>query len=99
MAAGAAAIAVGGRLVDAPTAYHNVSTMPANLGDEPAGPITNPIFRGPERFRYYSVAPVPTFSRPTWRLKVEGLVDRGLVFAHAPILTRLRRDHTQSRQS
>src|SRR5207249_11991965 len=31
--------------------------------------------------------------------QVEGLVDRGLVFAHVPILTRLRRGHTQSRQS
>jgi DMSO/TMAO reductase YedYZ molybdopterin-dependent catalytic subunit len=66
---------VGGRLVDAPQAYHDVSTMPTNL-EQPPGPLANPVFRGPERFRYYSVAPVPRFSRATWRLNVGGLVDR-----------------------
>ena len=85
MAAGAAAIAVGGRLVDVPKAYHNVSTMPANLGDVPAGQIINPVFRGPERFRYYSVAPVPNFNRATWRLKVGGLVDRPFALTYADL--------------
>src|ERR671936_458346 len=75
LAAGASAIVVGGRLVDAPQAYHDVSTMPTNL-EQPPGPLANPVFRGPERFRYYSVAPVPRFSRATWRLTVGGLVDR-----------------------
>ena len=68
-----------------PQTYHNVSTMPANLSEEPPGPITNPIFRGPERFRYYSVAPVPKFSRATWRLKVSGLVDRPFALTYGDL--------------
>jgi DMSO/TMAO reductase YedYZ molybdopterin-dependent catalytic subunit len=59
--------------------------MPANLGEQPFGPITNPIFRGPERFRYYSVAPVPNFNRATWRLKVSGLVDRPFTLTYADL--------------
>ena len=84
LAAGAGAIAIGGRLVGTPTSYHDVSTMPLN-GEQPPGPLSNPVFRGPERFRYYSVAPVPKFQRATWRLQVGGLVDRPLTLTYADL--------------
>ena len=84
LAAEAGALALGGRLLDNHTTYPNVSTMPTNL-EQPPGPLSNPVFRGPERFRYYSVAPVPNFSRATWRLKVGGLVDRPFALTYADL--------------
>ena len=82
LGAGALAFAAGSRLVAQPTHYRDVSTMPFN-GLEPPGPITNPVFRGPERFRYYSVAPVPKFNRATWKITVGGLVDHPFAIDYA----------------
>jgi DMSO/TMAO reductase YedYZ molybdopterin-dependent catalytic subunit len=84
MGAGAVAFAAGARLIDQPVKYHNVSTMPFN-GDEQSYIITNPVFKGPDRFRYYSVAPVPSFNRATWKLSVGGLVDKPMTIDYASL--------------
>ncbi len=73
---GAAGMVVGRKFVDEPRKYPNVSTMPLNpLGADTDTP-RNVVFRGLERFRYYSVAPVPSYKPATWRLRIGGLVER-----------------------
>jgi DMSO/TMAO reductase YedYZ molybdopterin-dependent catalytic subunit len=87
LGAGAGALLVGGRLVQEPKAYKNVSTMPVNLNGADTTQPRNLVFRGLERFRYYSVAPVPTYKKATWRLRVGGLVDRPLVITYTDLYT------------
>lgn len=71
-----------GRLISQPQYFKDVSTMPASGPDVDESAPRNVTFLGPERFRYYSVAPVPTFNRSTWRLSVSGLVDRPLTITY-----------------
>ena len=85
LAAGGAGMLLGRQLVAGPRAYRNVSTMPVNLlGPDTPAP-RNVVFRGIERFRYYSVAPVPSFKPATWRLRVDGLVDRPLLLNYSDL--------------
>jgi DMSO/TMAO reductase YedYZ molybdopterin-dependent catalytic subunit len=76
---------IGGRLVQEPRAYKNVSTMPINLNGTDTNQPRNLVFNGLERFRYYSVAPVPSYRPATWRLRVGGLVERPLVITYTDL--------------
>jgi DMSO/TMAO reductase YedYZ molybdopterin-dependent catalytic subunit len=87
LGAGAGALLIGGKLVQEPKAYKNVSTMPVNLNGTDTIQPRNLVFRGLERFRYYSVAPVPSYRAATWRLRVGGLVDRPLVITYTDLYT------------
>jgi DMSO/TMAO reductase YedYZ molybdopterin-dependent catalytic subunit len=85
MALGLAGFAVGKKLTDTPQQYGNVSTMPVNLeGTDTFAPRNHPIITL-EHFRYYSVAPVPNFHPATWRLQVNGLVGKRLVFTYGDL--------------
>ncbi len=87
LGAGAGGLLIGGKLVQEPKAYKNVSTMPVNLNGTDTIQPRNLVFRGLERFRYYSVAPVPSYRTATWRLRVGGLVDRPLVITYTDLYT------------
>lgn len=87
LGAGAGGLLIGGKLVQEPKAYKNVSTMPVNLNGTDTIQPRNLVFRGLERFRYYSVAPVPSYRAATWRLRVGGLVDRPLVITYTDLYT------------
>lgn len=76
-----------GRLAAQPQHFKDVSTMPANGPDADFQAPRNITFLGPERFRYYSVAPVPTFNRATWRLSVGGLVDRPFTINYSELFS------------
>jgi len=85
LGAGAGAMLIGGKLVQEPRAYKNVSTMPVNLNGADTDQPRNVVFHGLERFRYYSVAPVPSYKKATWRLHVGGLVDHPLLFTYSDL--------------
>jgi DMSO/TMAO reductase YedYZ molybdopterin-dependent catalytic subunit len=74
-----------GRLVAQPQHFKDVSTMPASGPDADLAAPRNVTFLGPERFRYYSVAPVPSFNHSTWRLSVGGLVDRPQAISYSEL--------------
>ena len=87
MGLGVVGFAAARKLTDAPGQYGNVSTMPVNLeGTDTFAPRNHPII-SLERFRYYSVAPVPKYHPATWRLRVDGLVSNPLVFTYGDLYT------------